>query len=134
MAVFTWDPHLGNKSGKETAAVIDNDQLASFLRLPEEGPFSVLDLEAAGVASLQHVMRLDVEVWEVAEGLPTSEIVHLIRAFTLIEIMPGWEAGAKSPVISLVKILKKREEFDVELRKWIKSNSDNRYLPYGSVL
>ncbi len=71
MAVSTWDPHLGNKSGKEAAAVIDNDQLASFLRLPEEGPFSVLDLEAAGVASLQHVMRLDVEVWEVAEGLPT---------------------------------------------------------------
>ena len=134
MVVSTWDPNLGNESGKESATVIDNDQLASFLRLPKEGPFSVLDLEAAGVVSFQHVMRLDVDVWEVVEGLSTTEIVHLIRAFTLIEIMPGWEAGAKSPVISLVKTLKKRGEFDAELRKWIKSNSDNRYLPYGSVL
>ena len=134
MVVSTWDPHLGNKSGKESATVIDNDQLACFLRLPKEGPFSVLDLEAAGVMSLQHVMRLDVDFWEIAEGLTTSEIVHLIRVFTLIESMPGWEAGDKSPVISLVKILKSRGEFGAELRKWIKSNSDNRYLPYGSVL
>ncbi len=134
MVVSTWDPNREKGSGKESATVIDNDQLASFLRLPVAGPFSVLALEAAGVVSLQHVMRLDVDVWEVAEGLTTSEIVHLIRVFTLIESIPGWEAGDKSPVISLVKILKSRGEFGAELRKWIKSNSDNRYLPYGSVL
>ena len=48
--------------------------------------------------------------------------------------LPGWEAGKKNPVIYLVRILKDRDGFDPELRKWIKTNTDNRYLPYGSAL
>ena len=45
-----------------------------------------------------------------------------------------WEAGNKSPVIPLVKILKERGDFEADLRKWIKSNTKNRYLPNGSAL
>ncbi|MFT7688808.1 MAG: hypothetical protein ACI9FB_004173, partial [Candidatus Azotimanducaceae bacterium] len=33
-----------------------------------------------------------------------------------------------------VKVLKKRQLFDAELRKWIKANTENRYLPNGAVL
>ena len=36
--------------------------------------------------------------------------------------------------IYLVKILKGRSAFRPELRKWVKTNSDNRYLPHGAVL
>jgi hypothetical protein len=37
-------------------------------------------------------------------------------------------------VIPLVKMLKERGDFDADLRKWIKSNTKNRYLPYGSAI
>ena len=48
--------------------------------------------------------------------------------------LPGWDGGVRSPVIYLVKLMKERGLFTPELRKWIKKNTDNRYLPNGSVL
>lgn len=72
--------------------------------------------------------------WQVAGSLDDAEIIALIRLFTLGEMqLPGWEGGKASPVIYLVRILKEREAFTPELRKWIKANTDNRYLPNGSV-
>ena len=66
--------------------------------------------------------------------LPVEDILVLIKLFTLIEVLPGWDAGSKSPVIALSKLLKRRNAFTPDIRKWIKSNTDNRYLPYGSAL
>lgn len=81
------------------------------------------------------LMKLDASTWQVADGLVEAELVSLVRFFTLAEMqLPGWEAGNQNPVIPLVRILKERDGFSVELRKWIKANTDNRYLPYGSAL
>jgi hypothetical protein len=81
------------------------------------------------------LMKLDAAAWAFAEQLTDEEVVTLIRFFTRAEMeLPGWEAGKRSPVIPLVKILKSRDGFGADLRKWIKSNTDNRYLPNGSVL
>jgi len=81
------------------------------------------------------VMRLQSDAWQVAAELDSSTLASLIRFFTLAEAQfTGWEAGKTSPVIYLVKMLKQRSEFDAELRKWIKQNTDNRYLPYGAAL
>lgn len=78
---------------------------------------------------------LEEENWGIVHSLDTAEIESLIRFFTLAESqLSGWEAGRKSPVIQLVKILKSDDAFSVELRKWIKKNTSNRYLPYGSAL
>ena len=130
MSVGVWDPGGDRSPGP----AIDPVLLDAFLRLSAAGPLMPEDLEEAGVALQQGVMTLGVDAWHVAENRTTADIRHLAQVFTLIEALPGWDAGAKSPVIGLVKILKTRGEFDVELRKWIKANSDNRYLPYGSAL
>ena len=73
--------------------------------------------------------------WEAAEAKDSETIISLVRLFTLVEEqVSGWEAGSKSPVIPLVKVLRARDDFEVELRKWIKANTKNRYLPNGSAL
>lgn len=81
------------------------------------------------------LMQQSQESFDIVNSFPDDVIIDLIKFFTLAEMTySGWKAGKKSPVIYLVKILKGRAVFCNELRKWIKNNSDNRYLPYGSVL
>ena len=80
-------------------------------------------------------MTLPAAAWDFLKDRDASSLTALIRFFTVAENqLPGWNAGSKSPVIALVSILKERDEFTAELRKWVKSNTDNRYLPYGSAL
>ena len=130
MSVGLWDPD----SDKQSRMIVEVGVIDSFLRLSSNRSLTLEDLEKAGVASQQMVMKIGAEAWQVAELRSVADLDHLIRVFTLIEALPGWDAGSKSPVIPLVKILKARDQFDPELRKWIKSNTDNRYLPYGSAL
>ena len=81
------------------------------------------------------LMQQSQESFDIVNSFPDDVIIDLIKFFTLAEMTySGWKAGKKSPVIYLVKILKGRAVFCDELRKWIKNNSDNRYLPHGSVL
>jgi hypothetical protein len=61
--------------------------------------------------------------------------VALIRLFTLGEgQFSTWQAGAKSAVVKLVRVLKQRGEMTPELTTWIKANTDNRFLPYGDLM
>ena len=48
--------------------------------------------------------------------------------------LPNWEALGRSPVIPLVAELKRRGRYPRELTGWIKANTTNRFLPYGSLL
>jgi hypothetical protein len=50
------------------------------------------------------------------------------------ENLPGWEAGADSPVIPLAKILRQRgARLDKPLLQWLREVNKNRYLPYGPL-
>lgn len=69
-----------------------------------------------------------------AEVLEAGEAIALIRLFTLAERLPGWEAGARSPVIPLAAELKRRGEYPPDLTAWIRGHTGNRFLPYGSLL
>lgn len=70
-----------------------------------------------------------------AVTLTVQDLQALIKVFAKGEKeIPGWEAGAKSPVIPLVRELKKRGAYSPELTTWIKANSENRFLPHGSLM
>ena len=71
----------------------------------------------------------------VAQDLSTQDLVALIRLFTLGEgQFSSWQAGAKSAVIKLVRVIKARKKMTPELTAWIKANSDNRFLPHGDLM
>lgn len=127
MTVGTWDPQGGVNADR----VVPAELIARFLQLEAPSQEALAD---AGLVQEYWVMALTADAWQVAESLGNDELEQLIRLFTQLEVLPGWEAGKKSPVIPLVKMLKGRDSFSPELRKWIKANTDNRYLPYGSAL
>ena len=72
---------------------------------------------------------------EAAQNLSTQDLIVLIRLFTLGEgQFSGWQAGAKSAVVKLVRVMKQRGEMTPDLTAWIKANSDNRFLPHGDLM
>jgi hypothetical protein len=133
MGVGVWEP--GGGSAKEFDRELLNRFLAVAVKVATQDEIQVDQLKSADLATSQWVMGLAAADWAMASELPSDDLVLLVRFFTLVENqVSGWEAGNKSPVIPLVKALKVRDEFTAELRKWIKTHTDNRYLPYGSAL
>ena len=132
MSVGVWKPGENAES-----RVVDPALLDRFFQL-SKGLLGALDagmLDAAKVANENWVMTVGPAAWESARALNSDRAISLVRLFTLVEEqISGWEGGNKSPVIPLVKILKERGDFEADLRKWIKANTKNRYLPYGSAI
>jgi len=98
------------------------DQLEDLLSNEEQQKFAPL-------------MQTQHEHWQVlADSLEDEDIRHLIRFFSVAENIPGWEAGAKSPVIPLAKCLRVRgNRLDKPFLLWLRQVSENRYLPYGPL-
>ncbi len=129
MSVESWDPKAANikLSDKE----VDKFLMAAD-RLDEPG-FGLDEGEVENLAPLSRQGNAD---WAATGGgLDDAEVLALIRLFTLAEAeFALWEAGAKSPVIPLATLLKKRGVYPDDLTAWIKAHTDNRFLPYGSLL
>lgn len=80
-------------------------------------------------------MRAHHAVWrELAAGLSEPELVACIRAITVVEKMPGWQAGSVSPVIWLYKLLTQRAASKTcdAVADWVLLNTDNEFLPFGT--
>lgn len=137
MSVKAWQPSTSN-SETETAFTIDSSVLRQFIQLCENDQLNDLcrHMPQSLQTSQAPLMTAGRETWsQAAADLSNEEIIHLIRFFTLAEQqLDGWQAGADSPVIWLVKVLRQRKAApDKELLLWIKANSDNRFLPNGAL-
>ena len=133
MAIGEWNPE---GSIKETVEV-DVEFLLNMVRLDSDNDLTDISklLDASQVSQGAVLMTLEMTSWDCISDWDDHRLEALIRFFTLAEMqLPGWQGGNKSPVIALVRMLKKRDAFPQELRRWIKANTDNRFLPYGSAL
>ncbi len=87
------------------------------------------------IQHLAPLMRCQRDEWSAAaESLNDEQLVCLVRLFTLAEALPGWQAGERSPVIGLMAELRSRNAVPADLGAWIRSNTENRFLPWGSLL
>ena len=134
MSIGSWDP------AAESAAYhqqIDPDTLARLIAYSREGKLEQLEQLIAGEESqvLAGLMQIEHGAWlEAAENLQEDDLLDLIRFFAVAENLPGWEAGEKSPVIPLARVLRKRgHRLDKALLQWLREVSDNRFLPYGPL-
>ena len=134
MSIGSWDP---TADAAAHSIHIEAATLQRFIELSRSDQLDQLEDLFAGDESqvLSGLMELDSALWLAsAESLTEEDLLHLIRFFAVAENLPGWEAGEKSPVIPLAKTLRKRgAKLDKELLRWIRSVSDNRYLPYGPL-
>lgn len=126
--VGTWDP--GDRVTLSARHLECVRRAATHL---EDADFS---LDEGELELLAPVMSLDADQWDaVARDEDPLELVAWIRFFTLAEArLPGFEAGAKSPVIPLARALRQRGAYPADLTAWIRAHSDNRFLPHGSLL
>ncbi len=82
------------------------------------------------------LMRQPQSAWETAAAaLDEEKIICLIRFFAAAEMqLPGWYGGDHSPVIWLARTLRQQNRrLSREMLLWLRSHSDNRYLPHGNV-
>ncbi len=147
MAVGSFDPRSNTHTSEIKAA--DMAELLGAARKLNQGSaaeqvdgawaedLGLSQLSQARLAALAlHAPGKGGADWAVAgESLEDADVVGLIRLFTLAEQqLPGWESGAKSPVVPLAALLRKRNAYPNDLTAWIKANTNNRFLPYGSLM
>jgi hypothetical protein len=72
---------------------------------------------------------------EAVAELDEADLGDLVRLFTIVEVLPGFEAGARSPVIALARRLKTRMDAEAyrDVVRWVRAHTDNRFLPHGSL-
>ncbi|MCR8924052.1 hypothetical protein NO559_14810 [Dasania sp. GY-MA-18] len=134
MSIGTWsaDPAASQ------SITMSEQLLQSFIALTEQQQLDDLSqqLSAQEQADYALLMRQNLAFWQPhVQELSDAEIIALMKFFTKAEQLPGWDAGDQSPVIALGKILKQRGTgINKELSLWIKANSNNRFLPHGSLL
>ena len=94
-----------------------------------------LGLSAVEVANWAPLMKLPADVWTPLIAIQDdATLIRIAKWLTVAEMkLPGWEAGARSPVIAIVRELRRRNAYPKELTAWIKANTTNRFLPYGSL-
>jgi len=132
MSVESWDP--ASASAELSAAVVA--RLCQAATRIDASDFGLDRSEIAALAPFARDggpgSRID---WSAAaDALDSAAIVALMRLFVRAEMtLPGWEGADRSPVIALATTLKRRGEFPEGLTAWIRANSDNRFLPYGSL-
>ena len=96
---------------------------------------TTVELSEDEQALLRPTMNLAANDWrEFVRHVETPELVNWIKVMTLIERdIQGFDVGAKSPVLALIGVLRNRNAVPAGLFKWIRANTANRFLPYGSL-
>lgn len=135
MSPGSWDP---DSEQQKATLTLSRELLTPYIALSQSESLDHLKqlLDAEEIQVNAALMQLPPERWyALAEQLSTTEIEHLMRFFTCAEQLPGWQAGANSPVIWLGKTLKQRGAgISKPLTLWIRAHSDNRFLPHGPLL
>jgi hypothetical protein len=136
MTIQSWEPTSTGK--QQDAYVITDDflqRIVLFMSTQKDDDISVF-LTSKEQDDHQPIMHADKTSWfDKKEQLSTADIITLIKFFTLAEMqLDNWTAEEKSPVIWLTKILRQKgESLDKDLLLWIKSYSDNKFLPHGAL-
>ena len=133
MTVDSWTPDSSQRSVN-----IDRGFLRRCITLTKRGELEQLPKLISPEEQRQHsaIIRLPESEWSAAlADLSSDDLILLIRFFVRAEILlPGWEAGNKSPAIWANKLLKSRgERLSQDELLWIRANTDNRFIPNGSL-
>lgn len=135
MTTGTWTPDTNSNSPNYA---LDTAFLKKIIQQMDKETCKEVDSVLSEEEKIEHqpCMRLTEKEWfSIIENLPSTEIITLIKFFTLAEQQfSNWQSEEKSPVIYLAKVLRRRKEpLSKDLLQWIKANSNNKFLPYGPL-
>src|SRR5262245_56007313 len=129
MSVEVWQPDV-------RGVTLNDATLARLVRAADSIDQPDFGLTPDEVVNFAALMRQPASEWTLLlSDQSDATLVQLVRFFTLAEMqLAGWEAHARSPVIPIVAELRRRKRYPNELTAWIKAHTNNRFLPYGSLL
>jgi len=129
LSVGTWNPQ--EQVTELTEAVLDE-----LLAAAEKPPSDDFGLSPTGIERLAGTARTNLIDWhDAAKGLADDGLIALVRLYVLAEgRFTSWKAGKHSPVIVLARTLRSRSAWPAGLTAWIKCHSDNKFLPYDSLM
>ena len=128
------------KEWQPTAAV-DLSVLKSFIPYGQNVLQQPMDLTVTVPSAVQQQaqgwLKLSEENWQsVLQALDTDELFPLAAFFTLAEKqLSGWQCGDSNPAIWIFRWLRSQNALpEKEKIRKLKQLTDNRFIPYGSVL
>jgi hypothetical protein len=128
-----WQPAPKTTDSHPDAEVLSRLARAAD-RFAETGTCEIDDEELLRVHGW---LKIQETVWhEVLADMSPEALYPLAVFFTLAEQkLPGWQAGARNPAIWACRMLKHLGQTpNKEKVRYLKSLTDNRYIPWGKVI
>lgn len=132
----TWTPPPRTEGNCiDTQELLELVQLIPKCLVNNEIDISMIGQHRIGLA--QSWIKQPQEVWHpLLMLLSQQQMMDLAHFYVISEMtQPGFEAGDKSPAIWVFRHLKSENNLpDKAVIRHLKSLTDNRFIPYGSVL
>ena len=131
--VDTWQPSSSND-------VISEQKLADFSALitnQERARENIKDLNDKDIKLIESLINSPKSAWiKAIENLSIEQIKNLCVFFTIGEMeFSNWAFASKNPTIYFIKHLKAQAiPLEKDFIRWLKKQTDNRYIPYGAAL
>jgi hypothetical protein len=131
--VDTWHPteQKTNISAEKLLAV------ASLISSQESIQEDVMRLNSADVDLISSYLNAPQSAWlKAIENFTDAQILDLCMLFTVGEMkFSTWTFGSKNPTIYFLRQLKaENRAAEKDFVRWLKKQTDNRYIPYGPAL
>lgn len=131
--VDTWQP---------TATILEIpvqklSDFASLINDYEQAKSDLKQLSESDIQLVESFKNAPKEAWlKAIEGVPAEKIKDLCVFFTVGEMeFPSWSFASNNPAIFFIKYLKStNNSLEKDFIRWLKKQTDNRYIPYGSAL
>ena len=131
--VDTWQP-------AEQEVSISTERLSIIVSLiggQESIQEDIKSLDKSDVEWVNGLLHSPQSAWlEAIKGFNDEDVLKLCMLFTVGEMeYPTWAFGSKNPTIYFLRHLKyENRAAEKDFVRWLKKQTDNRYIPYGPAL
>lgn len=131
--VDTWQPNMGI----DTLSTDTLIRLAGLIGHQETAKEDIKHISEEDINQIAGHLNTPQEAWlKATERLSAEQVLSLCMLFTLGEMeFSSWAFASKNPTIYFLKHLKtKKVAVEKDFVRWLKKQTDNRYIPYGPAL
>jgi len=129
MSIGSWEPTQSislNQADLEQLLALTDGQILDIQN----------QFDSAFFNRIKPLMKQNLTFWKTnIDSLNEIQLSQLMKVFTLLEVkVDDFACLDKSPVIWIGKILKSRKAFpEKHIIDWLKANTDNKFIPHGSL-
>ena len=131
--VDTWQP-TEQKINISAEKLLD---FASLISSQESIQDDIMRTDSANIDLVNGYLNAPQDAWlKAIENFSDEQILNLCMFFTVGEMkFPTWTFGSKNPTIYFLRHLKlEGRAAEKDFVRWLKKQTDNRYIPYGPAL